>query len=335
MSGRVLRQIGEQVIADTLVAEADTPMGYRLFDLEKEMRLTVRDVRKILTKKRDEPFERGDVIARTGWWRKTEYAAPVDGKIIDARGSQILIQVQEQHIDLPALYPGRITQIMPDVGVTIELAGAIIQGVWGCGAERYARLQQTAPDGETPLQPEQIVASFIGGILIGGRTLDEAALAQIVQVQASAVIVGSLSTRLLPLIEQTGLSVLLTEGLGDMPMNPRTFDLLSKMAGREACLNPTGSTQGEGRRPEIVVPLPAERSPIQAADTATLQVGSRVRALCMPYQNQIGQVTALPRAPRRIESDVWARGAVVSFAPTQKEFIPLANLELIQDGGGI
>lgn len=327
--GTVLRRVGEQVIGDTVVAEAEEAMGYRLFDLEKLMGVRIVDARKVLLKERDNPIEKGEVIARAGMLVKAKFVSPVAGKIIDARGSKVLIQVNPRHIALTAFYPGKIINMIPERGVVLEVTGAVVQGMWGMGRELRGRIQPVSPDGHIPMQADQITAQHVGAILLGGQTVNADALAQAVQNKVGAIVVGSVRSDFLPAIREASVPLILTEGLGDLPMNPQTFDLLRSCQGREACFNPLTEMRWRNCRPEIVIPLPASAQEAVSQPSTSLQVGTRVRVLQPPYQNAIGQVVSLPPYMRRIESGMRAYGAEVDLEPVGKAFIPFENLEIL------
>lgn len=321
--GTVLRRVGERVMADTVVAQAEQHMGYRLLDLQSMLGKPVSDARRVLVKKRGEVVTAGEVLARTGGLFKAECTSPVTGTVLDARGSKVLIEVSPQRVELAAVYPGTVVRLIPDRGVVIEVSGAVVQGVWGTGKPVYARIQTVAPDGETPLRAEQITMSQMGMVLLGGRTLDLACIEQAVQVKVAGFIVGSVSGELIPALEASSLSVLVTEGVGSLGMGGRTFELLAAYDGREVCLNPQADL------PEVVAPLPNDQRVKGSEDTHVLRVGSRVRAVRAPYQALTGEVVSLPSYKRRIESGILTRGAWVDLEIVGRAFVPLDNLEVI------
>ena len=325
--GRVLRRVGDEVAADSVVAETNRSMGYRLLDLEKLLGTHVPDARQVLVKKLNEPVKAGEVIAQKGLLIKSKCLSPVDGKIIDARRNKILIEVAPQHIELRAFYPGRVVNTIPELGVELEVTGAVIQGVWGTGDQVRAKLHQASPDGSTPLQTDMFAAKEMGMILIGGRTCDLASIEKAVEIQASAIIVGSISADLREAIQVASLPLIVTEGFGDIPMNPNTFELLCSYVEREASFDPTTKMRWEGRRPEVIVPLPASDQRKQA--DRLLAIGTRVRALCAPYQGVMGTVVSLPPHPFRTESGIQARGAEINLESVGKAFIPFQNLEIV------
>ncbi len=327
--GRVLRRVGDRVAADSPVAETDAPSGYRLVDLDKALGMRVPDIGKVMVKRPGDRVVTGEVLARTGRLLKVECVSPVDGQIVDARGNKVLIEVAPAHIALTAFYPGQVVGLIPERGVRIEVTGALVQGTWAHGSEVWATLDCGAPDGDTPLRADQITAVRMGTILVGGRSVDREVLALAVQAQVRAIVVGSISSDLLPVIDDSPISVMLTEGFGDWPMNAKTYKLLQSFAGREACFSPALRTQWEMRRAEVLIPLPAEGRSRKEEQGTSLAVGSRVRALRAPYENAQGIVVSMPRQPQYLESGIRARGAEVDLDGTGKAFVPFENLELI------
>jgi hypothetical protein len=328
--GQVRCGYGDQVAADRVLAEADVAMGYHLLDLEYDLNIEIDDPARFLVKEIGDLVESGEVIARRGKILRRESISPVKGRLIDARRGKVLIEATPEHLQLRAFYPGKVVNVIPERGATLEITAALVQGLWGTGRELRGRLDSVVPDGETPLSAGRIEVSHVGTILIGGRTLGQRALEAAVENQIAAVIVGSVSSDLLPAIVESGLSVLATEGFGDDPMNERAYRLLQANVGRETCISPTVQPRWEVRRPEIVIPLPAETQPPVLDPGAQMQPGTWVRAVRVPYQNLIGRVVSLPTGPRHLASGAPADGAIVNLETVGRVFVPFANLEILR-----
>jgi hypothetical protein len=329
-SGRVTRRLGERVAADSVVAETDMPRGYHLIELNQVLGRRVRDARKVMVKRIGDAVEKDEVIVRTGTLFTRQYASPVEGQILDVRDNRVLIQIAPQHIELSAFYPGQIMDVLPGMGVVIETSGALVQGVWGTGQALRATLHAPVPGGDVPLLAGQISDEHVGAVVVGGRTLDEDAIAKATEGRVRAVVVGSISSRLLPMVEESGLSLILTEGVGDYAMAADTFELLQSCVGQEVCFNPAVQAESRIQRPEIFCYAPGEDGPPLTAPSTSLEVGARVRALRAPYQNDVGEIVSLPVFPRRLASGAEAWGAEVDLPAAGKVFIPLENLELLR-----
>jgi hypothetical protein len=330
VAGQVRCGYGDQVAADRVLAEADMAMGYHLLDLEYDLNVEIDDPSRFLVKEIGDLVESGEVIARRGKILRRESISPVKGRLIDARRGKVLIETTPEHVQLRAFYPGKVVNVIPERGATLEVTAALVQGLWGTGRELRGRLDSVVRDGETALSAERIEVSHVGTILIGGRTLRQRALDAAVENQVAAIVVGSVSSDLLPAIEESGLSVLATEGLGDDPMNEQVYQLLQANVGRETCISPMVRTRWEVRRPEIVIPLPAETQPPILEPGAQIQPGTRVRATRVPYQNLSGRVVSLPTGPRHLASGATADGAIVDLRTVGRVFVPFANLEILR-----
>jgi SAM-dependent methyltransferase len=103
--------------------------------------------------------------------------------------------------------------------------------------------------------------------------------------------------------------LILTDGFGRQPMNPAAFKLLSTSNKRDVALNAEPFDPGTGKRPEILIPLPAgDARPI--AEVGRLETGQRVR---------------LTRAPSK---GAW--GVVESFLPGRTLFANGLRLPAVQ-----
>ncbi|MFL7808436.1 MAG: hypothetical protein ACK2VD_12690 [Anaerolineae bacterium] len=328
--GQVLCGYGDQVASDRVLAEVDMAMGYHLLDLEYELHTEVDEPDRFLIKKVGDLVEQGEVIARRGRILPRECVSPVKGRLIDARRGKILIETMPEHVQLRAFYPGKVVNVIPERGATLEITAALVQGLWGTGRELRGRLDNAVPNGQTPLRGEQIGVSHMGTVLIGGRSLDQRAIEAAVRNQVAAIVVGSVSSALLPAIQESGLSVVATEGFGDWPMSDRAYQLLQANVGHETCISPAIQPRWEVRRPEVVIPLTTEVQPPALKAGTQIEIGTTVRAMRAPYENLVGQVASLPAGPRRLASDARVRGAVVDLQTVGRVFVPFTNLEILR-----
>jgi hypothetical protein len=330
------RRRGDRVAADTVIGETDLPGGYLLVELDQELGPRGRDARKVMLKRVGQSVLQDEAIARTGGILRKEYASPVDGTIVDMRDSRVLIEVAARHVELMALYPGEIVAVMPRAGAVIETTGALIQGDWGTGPSFRATLHCPVPSGDVPLLAGQITDEHVGSILVGGRSLDAAAIAQAVETRVRGVIVGSIHSDLRAAIQASGLSMIVSEGLGDAAMPARTFELLSGHAGQEVCFAPTSESTAQAHKPELFFYAPGEGGetrPAQLVQGAPLRNGTRVRVLRAPYLYAEGVIVSLPDVPQRLASGLHAWGAEIDLESAGRVFVPFQNLESIREGG--
>jgi hypothetical protein len=122
--------------------------------------------------------------------------------------------------------------------------------------------------------------------------------------------------------------VLVLEGFGKLPMNPRTFKLLSTNARREVALNAENWDRYANTRPEIVIPLPGSDNVAEPNETGVFAPDRVVRVLRSPRIREIGTLTAL-REMAVFPSGIRAPAGEVRFDDGQSLTVPLANLEIV------
>jgi hypothetical protein len=133
--------------------------------------------------------------------------------------------------------------------------------------------------------------------------------------------------------EDVNLTIVVTEGFGEIAMAQRTFDLLASRAGADASLNGATQIRAGVMRPEILIPLTGEartQDAVAAQEAGQLDVGRPVRIIRDPYFGLIGSIHALPPEPQALDSGSKARVLEVKLDSGESVTIPRANVELIE-----
>jgi hypothetical protein len=161
--------------------------------------------------------------------------------------------------------------------------------------------------------------------------LNEDAIERAEELQVRGIVTGGLPPELASQIKRLPFPIVVTEGIGAVPMSAPIFHLLTTNDGREASISGRIRPRWGVIRPEIVIPLPAEAVPAtQVEPGAALTVGTQVRVLRAPHIGKVGAVTALPTHPRRIETGGRVQGAEVDLGQETPVCVPLANLEALR-----
>jgi hypothetical protein len=131
-------------------------------------------------------------------------------------------------------------------------------------------------------------------------------------------------------VEQLPFPLIVTEGMGEVPMSAPIFHLLATNDGREATITGRVRLRWGVVRPEIIIPLPADRPPPSRTQSGIpLAVGARVRLVQAPYVGAVGKVVALSAHAQRIETGAREMTAQVDVGGGAPVFVPLANLEVL------
>ena len=133
--------------------------------------------------------------------------------------------------------------------------------------------------------------------------------------------------------EEKGISLIVTEGFGQINMADRTFDLLKSKEGESASINGATQIRAGVIRPEVVIPLVGDvkaRFEKERFENIGLQPGSPIRVIRQPYFGRLGRVIDLPPQLRQLETESGARILQVEFPDGQKAIVPRANVEMIE-----
>jgi hypothetical protein len=348
--GDVIVQLGDQVDARQVVAHTFMPGEVFPLNLAKLLSLPPADVPECMLKKEGDTVAPGDVLARTkgifGRFR-TEYKSTVAGTIesISSVTGQVIVRGAPLPVEVRAYLKGVVSEIVPHEGCVLEAEVALVQGIFGIGGETFGAIRMACSNPGQALTPDSIGADMKGCVVVGGARATHEAIEQARAVGASAVVSGGIDDADLGKFlgydlgvaitgsERTGLTVVITEGFGDIAMAERTFRLLAALEGADAAINGTTQIRAGVIRPEIVVPLTEDRTTAARAPTPAvrgLAIGALARVIRDPYFGLIGTITALPPEPQVLASGSRARVLEVTFESGKSVTIPRANVELIE-----
>ena len=165
-------------------------------------------------------------------------------------------------------------------------------------------------------------ARSVGAAAIIGGGMDDQDLKDFLGYDLGVAITGS---------EKKGITVIVTEGFGEISMALRTFELLKKHEGHVASVNGATQIRAGVMRPEIIIPLEEcaiEDEPDHAG--GYLEIGKTLRIIRDPYFGMIGKVSALPPNPHVLGSGSKARVLEVELNSGESVIVPRANVELIE-----
>jgi len=352
IAGEVLVSAGQAVGAQDVVARTLMPGDVTPVNLAKLLSIPAGDVPKAMLKQVGESIAAGELLARSqglfGLF-KSEAKSPATGTVesISAVTGQVMLRGEPLAVQVRAFLTGTVVEVLPNEGVVVEADVALIQGIFGIGGEAYGPIRSVCSKPDQDLTDDRIAADMKGAVIVGGRRITQAAVRKAQQLGAAAIVSGGIDDHDLREIlgydlgvavtgaEQIGLTVIITEGFGDIAMAERTFKLLEQHAGAQASVNGATQIRAGVMRPEIVVSLSDASQKRSAGMSAqveggVLAPGVTVRIIREPYFGQLGQVTALPSEPRVLASESKARVVEVRLSSGQTAVVPRANVELIE-----
>jgi len=325
--GEVAVQVGDHVEADDIVARALIEGQLRSLDLTRALQTSARAALRCARVAEGTRLAAGDVVARRRTLlSKREVTSPWAGTVRGVCDGCLFLQEEPQEVRLRAHLPGRVVEQYPGLGVAVQTSGALVRGVWGSGGEGYGLLAVCVDAPGDALRWNSFGLRYRGMVVVGGTLYDPRALYRASHFGLSGLVVGSIAPELMRLAATLRLPIVVTEGLGAIPMAGPVFELLARHHGRQAVV---AGPQGEGQNgAELIVPLPGEGAMMALVPAQAIETGDIVRLTRPPFMGAIAQVIALPGRPQETAIGTHADGAEVRLQDGRRVFVPYVNMEL-------
>lgn len=349
LKGKVSVNVGDRVTALQVVASTDLPGNVHPVNCASQLGIVPADIEATLKVQPGSKISKGQTIATsTSFFGlfKSHCLSPIDGTLEAASPitGQLILREPPIPVEVLAYVDGKVTELFADEGVKVETLGAMIQGIFGIGGERYGRIKISVDSQQDVLDEDSITEDVKGCILIGGSLVTLGAFKKAIRMGAVAVVAGGfLNDDLKSLLgyeqgvaitghEDIDCSLIITEGFGRITMAHRTFDLLKENENRGASVSGATQIRAGVIRPEVIIPTEdVTELPEQTSSITGLEIGDQVRVIRQPYFGSIGTVSALPSELQQIETGAKVRVLEISFDSKEKVVLPRANIEIIEE----
>lgn len=350
ISGDVLVKAGERVTAQQVIAHTFMPGDVMPLNMANLLSAAPSDVPECMLKKPGDRIEVGEPLARTkgifGRFR-TEHISKVAGVIesISSVTGQVIVRGEPLPVEVQAYLDGEVVEVLSNEGCIVEADVTFIQGIFGIGGETYGPVRMACKSPDQELTGELITTEMSGCVVVGGARMAWEAIEKARHIGASAIVSGGVDDEDIEKLlgynlgvaitgsEQIGLTLIITEGFGEIAMADRTFNLLRSRQNENASVNGATQIRAGVMRPEILIPLTEQQKvpgPEAIPVAGILEPDVPVRIIRDPYFGLIGSVSALPAEPQVLASGSKARVLEVKLKSGESVMIPRANVELIE-----
>ncbi|HET6423438.1 MAG TPA: hypothetical protein VFG20_07125 [Planctomycetaceae bacterium] len=350
IAGEVRVTVGAKVQAEDVIAETAMPGDATPVNIAKLLGVPAGELTKHLLIKAGDVINVGQIVAQSkglfGLF-SSEVKAPVAGTVesVSTVTGMMIVRGKPLRVQVRAYLTGTVAEVIPNEGAVIEADAAVIQGIFGIGGEAYGTIHCVCSTPDQDLTEKELTGNDLRGkIVIGGRRVTQTAIRKAQQLGVAAVVSGGIDDQDLREIlgydlgvaitgnEHIGLTIVITEGFGDIAMAHRTFDLLRRHVGQPASINGTTQIRAGVLRPEILIPrdTPLMKPPEKNHEEGQLVIGAPVRVIREPEFGSLGTVAALPSEPAMLASESKARVVSVKLARGDTVTVPRANVELIE-----
>lgn len=348
LEGEVVVEIGASVKAEDVVAKTDLPGNVQLINIANLLSVSPQEIEENMLKSPGELVSKDEIIASTkglfGLF-KSQARSPIDGtleSISDVTG-QVILREPPIPVEVTAFTDGTITETLPNEGVTVETYGSYIQGIFGVGGETIGNLVIVAKSPNEVLSAEQILAEHKDNIIVGGSLVSTDVIQRGIEQGVKGIIAGGIDDADLRELlgyelgvaitgaEELGITLVITEGFGNIAMAKRTFELLKAREGMKTSINGATQIRAGVVRPEILIPFVSEGKDSEDDDSVgILEIGSPVRIIREPHFGKLGRVAELPIELQKLETEAEVRVLQVEFEDGDKTTLPRANVEAIE-----
>jgi len=350
LKGEVIVKKGDLVNPDNVVARTHLPGTVEPVNVANILGLPPEDISEAMLRKQGEAVTEGEVIARAKSFFglfKSECKAKISGTVesISHVTGQVLLRGAPIPVEVKAYVTGEVVEIFPNEGVAVSTWGSFVQGIFGIGGETHGPIKVVVPDNTFVLTDQEIGPECKGKVVVGGSMVTAEAIKKAVKVGATGIVVGGFDDKDLRDFlgydlgvaitgsEEIGITLVVTEGFGQINMAEKTFELLKLKEGKLACINGATQIRAGVIRPEVIIPSDGDvHAKTEHADYREqgLHTGSPVRVIRHPHFGKLGVVTDLPAPLMELESGSHARVLEVEFKDGVRAIVPRANVEMLE-----
>jgi len=350
LAGSVQAKKGDRVKAEDVVARTELPGNVQTINIANILSLLPEDIESALMKPVGSTLQQGEVFAMSRSFFglfKSRCKSPVTGTLESVSNitGQAIMREPPIPVEVHAYVDGVVVEEMPREGVKVETECSFIQGIFGIGGETWGELKLLVKRSDELLDEKCLDASCKDKLLIGGSRVDVNFLNKAASLGVRGVIVGGIDASDLREFlgydlgvaitgsEEKGISVIITEGFGEMRMAEKTFSLLRSLEGRKASMSGVTQIRAGVMRPEVIVARDGRKTPGAEKtffSTSGMEIGSSIRVIREPYFGRLGKVAGLPPELRQLETEAKVRVLEVEFENGERAVLPRANVEMIE-----
>lgn len=348
--GNLLAKVGQEVAPDTVLGQALVSAGFFSINLAKALGVSNKGADEYLERKIGTNIYKGELLAQ----KKTIFGdklvtAPTDGIIEDYSEDKGVLRIKyfPQNERLTAGVYGIIDQVSTERNeVLIRTLATEIYGVAGIGVDHEGFLKVIGTPSSLFNATSTKLSSY-QQILVVGALIYGQAFEKLIRLGTAGVVTGginasdfkSMSGSFDPNEKQysrPGISIVITEGFGSMPIGDDIFEHLSKHDGqfafisgsRKRILLPSSDSDSIISVRKVVLQVNQWLDLTQELNFKGLEQGMKVRIIWPPFAGWQGNVVSIDSSLTTLSSDI-STFLVTVETKNHKVKVPFTNLEII------
>ncbi len=353
--GTIQVRVGEEVRPDTVVAMAEKVGGYKVVHLADELHIEPKHALNCLRRKIGQKVAKGELLAeKVGLFGvgKKQLLASADSVVhaFDPVTGQLALKLfPHTETVLSGVY-GLVDAIDHKKGeLLIRSLTDVVYGIAGSGRERTGTLKILDISGSMLASSKQIAPDLFGQIVVGGSIIFHDAFKKAMTTGVAGWVTGGVDAEdmqamaggKLPIQPvkwaDVGLSVLVTEGFGGLPIGQDIIDCLVPHQGelvvldgnRHCLILPSRDARSMMYIRKFHLPVPTVPDNAPKPIMVSLEPHSHVRIVSGTHLGVQGMVQAIDQTPTRLQSGVMT--TVITVQTDQGPLrVPYQNVEIVQ-----
>jgi len=349
LKGNVLVKVGDKVKALDLVAETWLPGNIQPLNIANKLGIQATSLTQFLKIKPGDQIKKDQILAETSGLFglfKTSVKSPIDGEVesISELTGQAMLREPRIPVQIKAFIDGIIVEVRENEGVVIENKSAYVQGIFGVCGETNGVIKVLVKNPADVLTPDLITSECKDKLIVGGALVPLKSIERAKDMGARGIITGGIDDQDIKKLlgydigvaitghENLGITILVTEGFGNIKMADKTYELLKKFDGHPASMHGKTQIRAGVIRPELIIPLDftEEELQYQKPGDSILLPGKHIRIIRQPGFGKIGKIISLPEELHRVESETKVR-TLIAEVDGKQVTLPRANVELIEE----
>lgn len=354
--GQILVSVGREVTPDEIIGEAFISSGFRTLNLSTLLSVKPAEVEKYLAVKLGQRIYKDELLAfKSGalFWGKKVVVAPTDGILdfLNPKTGEVRMTFLPKKQKLPSGVYGIVEYIDKIRGqVIIRTQVSKIYGMFGSGKLRDGTLQFLGKR-EDLIGQNVISTRLSDDILVGGSLIFKDAISEAISASVGGIITGGINAKdfrgmaggrlTFPrrLENDIGVSMVVCEGFGSIPIGEDIYQILSEYEGKfvsldgnKAIINlPSFESSSITRVKNTKLPPIKEGAPdlnVLDSGISELKLGMRVRVVGNAFAGNLGKLVGLDQSETLMSSGISTFLATIE-TKRRKIKLPVANIEVI------
>ena len=327
-AGKVLVTNGQPVSTNEVIASIEVPEKHLELNIPELLGIESSRTDDVFVVKTGDPVQTGTLIARKSGLFAKKVTSPVDGRIVDITNGKVIVEHGSNPIVVKAGFTGSVREVIPNIGAIIISEGALLQGVWGNRRMAEGLMICIARNRVEELTPERMDVNLRGSVVFGGPCMKGEVLRRAEEIPLRGLVVSGIAADLLDYACTMTIPIMSLIGVGKAVFDEHTFNIISTMDKRVACVNATAWDRCLGSRPEVVIPKRDTKPQSEANEEVEYKAGQLVRILQSPLW-ETARIKSLLPEERVYPSGFVAQSALCILGNGEEIVQPLVNLEVI------